>query len=518
MSNIELRLDVYSHNIKISNISKQAKYIVIDFCLTLGERELIKKQRFDTVKKRWVIVYEKILKRIYAAATNDRSEFRIHIHSYNDFIKHLAWNGIHLDNIEMVVHPLEEPTKIELDFIDKRIPREEDQVPAIDYLTSEGKSKVLTLQTGRGKTACANHAINNIKEKVVIILKGMYVQRWLDDLNDCFKFKPGELMVVRGSKDMMRLIELAQENLLDAKIVIITNTTFRMFIDEYEIHKDKNMYGCNPEDFFQLIGAGVRLIDEVHQDFHLNFKIDLYTNIKKCINLSATLLSDNQFLNKMYELMFPLLTRPPDFGYNKYIVVKAMLYHLDDPMKVRYKQRGRTSYSHVVFEESIMKQEKIFKRYKNMIMDIIQNNFVEDWKPGQKLLIFCATVEMCTKLTAYLKLMFSEFDVVRYIAEDDYSVIEKSNIIVSTLKSAGTAVDIPGLKKTLMTVAVGSRQANEQAVGRLRQLKQWPDEQPEFLYLVCVDVPSHLEYHRHKKEVLSDKILSLKEYNTPYKI
>ena len=95
---------------------------------------------------------------------------------------------------------------------------------------------------------------------------------------------------------------------------------------------------------------------------------------------------------------------------------------------------------------------------------------------------------------------------------------EKSNIIVSTLKSAGTAIDIPGLKMTVMTVAVGSRQANEQAVGRLRVLKQWPDEQPEFIYLVCADVPSHLEYHRHKKEVLSDKILSLKEYHTPYKI
>ena len=518
MSNIELRLDVYSHNIKISQISPRAKNIVIDFCLTLGERELIKKQRFDSTRGRWVIVYEKVLKRIYAAATNDRSEFRIHINCYNDFIKHLAWNGLHEEHIEIVIHPLYDPINIDLNFIDKRVPREEDQVPAINYLVDEGKTKVLTLQTGRGKTACANHAINKIKEKVVIILKGMYVQRWIDDLNDCFKFKPGELMVVRGSKDMMRLIELAQEKLLDAKIIIITNTTFRMFIDDYEAHKEKNMYGCNPEDFFKIIGAGVRLIDEAHQDFHLNFKIDLYTNIKKCISLSATLMSDNQFLNKMYELMFPILTRAPDFGYNKYIVVKALLYHLQDPHKIRYKQRGRTSYSHVVFEESIMKQEKIFKRYKEMIMEIIQNDFVEGWKPGQKMLIFCATVELCTKLTQYLKNMFSEFDVVRYIAEDDYSVIDKANIIVSTLKSAGTAVDIPGLKKTLMTVAVGSRQANEQAVGRLRQLKQWPDEQPEFLYLVCLDIPSHLEYHRHKKSVLSDKILSLKEYNTPYKI
>lgn len=502
----------------ISNLSKRAKYLIIDYCLTLGERELIKKQRWDKQTGRLIVYYEKVLKRIYAAATNDRSEFRVHINCYLDLMKHLAYNGIHDEHMDIVIHPLHEAKKIELNFIDKRVPREEDQIPAIEYLVNEGKSKVLTLQTGKGKSMCANHAINKTGERTVLIIKGMYVQRWLDDLQETFKFKPGELMVVRGSKDMMRLIELAQEKLLDAKIIIITNTTYRMFIDDYEMHKENNMYGCNPIDFFSVVEAGIRLIDEVHQDFHLNFKIDLYTNVKKCINLSATLMSDNKFLNKMYDLMFPMEMRPNDFGYDKYIVVKAFLYHLVDERKIRYRQKGRASYSHVVFEESIMKHKDIFNRYKEMIMDVIQTSFAPTWKPGQKMIVFCATVELCTKLTEYLKNMFPEFDVCRYIAEDDYSVIERNNIIVSTLKSAGTAVDIPGLKMALLTVAVGSRQANEQAVGRLRQLRQWPDEQPEFIYLVCQDIESHVQYHRHKKEVLSDKILSFKEYITPYKV
>lgn len=860
MSNILMRLDVYSHNIKISNFDNNIKNKIIEYCLSLGEIELIKKSRWDKNHFRSVIYYEKVLKRIYASATADRSEFRIHINCLNDFIKQMSFNGIYKDNIEFIYHEFKEPLKIDLNFIDKRIPREEDQQIAINYLTDEGKTKVLTLQTGAGKaqpldakikipngwttmgdlkigetisshdgslcvvtgiypqgkkeiykvtfadgrsTECCgehlwkvfyvntsknlrwrvvntleiirylkmpnpriyipliiphlgsyknlpidpyllgvilgdgstrnsnvtitktnyelfdklklilprdlkfsdvnhntkrivtietrnslvkhlkdlnllnklsyekfipniyfessieqrlellnglldtdgtvaknghisfcstsealakgvqylvrsiggiayisekisrytyngkkhngrkaytvsirhpkpsilftlskkrdrinddnqyskklklriksveligekesqcitvshpdrlyitddfivthntlmfNHAFNIIRERVAIIIKGMYVQRWLDDLQVTYKFNKHDIMVVRGSKDLITLIELAKNNLLDAKVIIITNTTFRMFIDEYEVRKSNNMYGCNPEDFFNLINVGIRLIDEVHQDFHLNFKIDLYTNVKKTISLSATLQSDNKFLNRMYEIMFPLLERPKDFGYDKYIVVDAYIYHLLDVNKVKYKQRGRASYSHVAFEESIMRQEKIFKRYKEMIVDIIQTTFVPEWKPGQKMLIFCATVDMCTRLTQYLKNMFIEFDVTRYVGEDDYSVVERNNIIVSTLKSAGTAVDIPGLKTTLMTVAVGSRQANEQAVGRLRKLKQWPEESPKFIYLVCADIPSHLEYHRHKKDVLSDKILSLKEFNTPYKI
>lgn len=153
-----------------------------------------------------------------------------------------------------------------------------------------------------------------------------------------------------------------------------------------------------------------------------------------------------------------------------------------------------------------------------MVMDIIQKQFVSEYIIGQKMIIFCSTTEMCTRLTEYLKNLFIEFDVSRYIAEDNYNVLNTADIIVSTLKSSGTAVDIPNLKTALMTVAIGSRQANEQAVGRLRVLKKYPGVVPEFIYLVCQDIASHREYHLHKKDVLSDKILSINEVYTGYKI
>lgn len=516
--NKELRIDVYSHNFMVSEVSPRAKVIVRDFCLSLGELEIVKKARWEKSRNQMSYYYEKTLKRIYAAATADRKEYRFHINSYKEFLKRLAYGGLHEEHIDIIKHPCHHGVKVEYDLIDKREPREEDQVPAIEYLSSSAHSKVLTLQTGKGKTMCANRAINNISERTVIIIKGMYVQRWLDDLNECFKFKKGELMVVRGSKDLITLIELAKANLLDAKVIIITNTTYRMFIDDYEVNRSANMYDCDPIDFFSLVGAGIRLIDEVHQDFHLNFKIDLYTNIKTTINLSATLKSDNLFLNTMYDLMFPITTRPDDFGFDKYINVKAYIYYLLEPRKINHKQRGRTSYSHVAFEESVMRSKTTMKNYFFMIADIILKTFVSEYKSGQKIIVFCATVEMCTRLTEYLKNMFPDYDVNRYVAEDNYSIMGESDIIVSTLKSAGTAVDIPDLKMALLTTAIGSRQSNEQAVGRLRKLKRWPDIDPEFIYLVCQDIESHLVYHLHKQEVLSDKISSFKEYITEYKV
>ena len=152
-------------------------------------------------------------------------------------------------------------------------------------------------------------------------------------------------------------------------------------------------------------------------------------------------------------------------------------------------------------------------------MDIIQKQFVSEYIIGQKMIIFCSTTEMCTRLTEYLKKnLFIEFDVSRYIAEDNYNVLNTADIIVSTLKSSRYGSGYTQSKTALMTVAIGSRQANEQAVGRLRVLKKYPGVVPEFIYLVCQDIASHREYHLHKKDVLSDKILSINEVYTGYKI
>jgi superfamily II DNA or RNA helicase len=517
VSSIELKLDVYSHNFAVSEISSKARGIVLDYTLSLVEIDYVKKIRYDRERNRQIVYYEKISKRVYGAAKKDRSEFRFHINSFNEFIFHLQNNGLYENNIKIVHHDSYESENMNLSFIDNRIPRE-DQEEAIQYLSSDSKIKILTSQTGFGKTLSANWSLQNINKRTVIIVKGMYVQRWLDDLHQCFKFKKEDIMVVRGSQHMTTLIELAKENILTAKIIIITNTTFRMFIDDYEENNQTSTYGCKPIELFPLLKAGVRLIDEVHQDFHLNFKIDLYTHIHTTINLTATLKSDNKFLNKMYLLMFPIAIRPNEPVYNKYIAVKAFKYHLIEPFKARYKQRGRSSYSHVVYEEYIMKNKRTCNNYFNMIMDIVQKQFVSEYIIGQKMIIFCSTTEMCTRLTEYLKNLFIEFDVSRYIAEDNYSVLNTADIIVSTLKSSGTAVDIPNLKTALMTVAIGSRQANEQAVGRLRVLKKYPGVVPEFIYLVCQDIASHREYHLHKKDVLSDKILSINEVYTGYKI
>lgn len=364
-------------------------------------------------------------------------------------------------------------------------------------------------------TAMSLAALAQIKTRVALIIKGMYVDKWISDVREMYGLKPGEIMVVRGSKDLINIIELAKAGELDAKFIIITNKTLYNYFKAYEGGNLESVgYGCKPEELFEVLRVGVRQIDEVHQDFHLNFRIDLYTHVPKTISLSATMESDDKFINRMYELMFPPSIRFHGIAYDKYISVQALFYKAEDIRKIRYVGR-RKSYSHVQFEQSLMKQKRLLKKYMDLISLVVNKSYLRKREKGQKMLIFCATVDMCTLVRDHLErtLEQEKLDIRRYVSEDSYDNLLEADVIVSTIKSAGTAVDIPHLRTCFMTDALFSRQANEQTVGRLRRLKKWPDVTPEFIYLVCEDIPQHIRYHQHKENVLADKVLTQKTFN-----
>jgi hypothetical protein len=98
------------------------------------------------------------------------------------------------------------------------------------------------------------------------------------------------------------------------------------------------------------------------------------------------------------------------------------------------------------------------------------------------------------------------------------SVLERSDIGVSTVLSAGTAVDIKNLRYNLMTTAIDSQQSNEQTLGRTRLLKDWPDITPRFRYFVCSSIEKHMLYHRNKLDYFKGKVKSHGQEQSPFYI
>lgn len=504
-----VRIDVYSHCIVVSNFGTDVKNALLEFCRGVAHYGLKRVGRGKFVKA---------MLRVFVATTFDRREFRFHRNQLDQILLALDKVGYAKHLINVVHHGLFEPARVDLRYIEKRSPRDY-QIPQISYVLENGVTKVITARPGRGKTFMALVVINQLRVRTFFTIRAMYIEKWIKDVKEAFNLKKGELMVIRGSAHLKSYIAGIMDGSIAPKITFCSNMTFYHYLQNYEKHPDDYTglgYGCAPGEFFEKMGIGLRVIDEVHQDFHLNFRQDLYTHVPKTLSLSGTLESDDQFITNMYRVMFPPTERGPIMDDTSHVMVRALLYACHNPDKrLRYINKGMRSYSHVMFEQSLMKKKEELKNYIDMVTDIVQTHFVRKQETGQKCVVYCSTVDLCTIIAKHFKRVFPHLNVCRYTSDDDYEEMLEQELVVSTLKSLGTAIDIPGLRTILMTDAIGSRQANLQAVERLRVN---PNFTPEFLYLVCQDIDKHMEYHHHKMDVFKNRVVGHQEHLTEYRL
>lgn len=358
-------------------------------------------------------------------------------------------------------------------------------------------------------TYISQYCMNELGLRTAIHFRGGYVKRWKDDLEETFNFKKGEFLIVKTAKDMVAIQQMALDGDLDnLKTVIITAGIMRGYIKDYEeSNGSSRIYPIKPIDFYPKLGIGFRTVDELHQEFHNNFRVDLYTHIYRALGLSATMTSSNAFTNRMYDIAYPVTKRNDGGGYHVYIGVTSVFYHMDPDVRIKY--MGAQGYSHTTFEEGIFRHKGLLKSYFKIIEQAIYSRYISCREDGQKILVFFARVEMCTAFVERLRKLYPELNVVRYATSegDLYEDLQEADIGVSTLGSGGTAIDIPNLRCSFMSTMVDSRQANEQVLGRTRPLIGWPDVTPEFIYFGCFEIDKHLDYNRNKKKFFEGLVL-----------
>lgn len=372
-------------------------------------------------------------------------------------------------------------------------------------------------------TVMTMFGLAQIKQRVAMVIKPMYIERWLDvivgDGTVLQHTTKKDVIVVRGGKQLRSLIYMAQDGTLKAQFIVISNTTLSLYYKHYKEFGASEEYGwVHPEDLWKLLGVGVRVIDEAHEHFYVCFITDLNSHVHKSVELSATLEPDNPFLKRMYNIMYPKHLRMNTGAYKRYIEVYGLTYHiLDDPKYINVSNRGRTTYSQAAYETNIFKQKPRMVRLRKMMLGLTERLFISERLPEHKLLIFFETIDMCTDIASVLKDKYPDLKVSRYTEEEDASVLDTHDIIVATPKSAGTAVDIKKLQIVISFVMRNSTQAVEQMIGRLRQLKT-DKLQPKFYYLFTRQIDTHVRYHHKKQEIMKFKALSLDEQISGYEI
>lgn len=364
-------------------------------------------------------------------------------------------------------------------------------------------------------TFCALKACSLVGKRIVAVLKPTYSDKWVSDFCNIYEMEKEDIWVVDGSKNLKLLLNTALAGKLTHRVIVISSRLLQNWFGDYnEMPQDVYElagWPCKPDNLFEILGAGVRLIDEAHQEFHLGFMIDLFTHAIMSMSLSATMVSDDQFITQMYELVYPKKTRYDQVPISKYIHSYAWMFRFENPRLL--KTTGYSGfYNHNEFEESILKNKTMTKGYLEFIEKLVKRHFLEDeYKPGDKCLVYCSSIDMCDAVSKYLKKVLvkpgtaKKLDVRRYVGEDPYENLMEAEISVSTLKSAGTGHDIDSLTTVVLTHAISSSQSNIQGFGRLRNLQ---GRKMKFAYLVCQDVDKQLSYHHEKTELLRQRALT----------
>lgn len=507
-----MNIDIYSHCIAISEVNERQRAAVEKYARSLLQYEMV----IEDGQKLWRPT------KVFASSDVARTTYRFHINCLNDLIKTLDHQQIDRDTYRMIHHPIVLDNSFRVEFVVQHLhdPRGP-QSKILDYILEDGNpNKIVTLQPGGGKTLLSKLSMRDLGLRTAVIMKGGYIDRWVPDMEQSFKFKKGELLVVRGSIPLQAIQEMALDGEFDrVKVVFISTDSLSDYIKSYERHGVTEEYPVAPGEFFDRLRIGFAVLDEGHQKPHQVMKLFCYTHVHRFLTLSGTLDTMDAFMSKMYELMYPRALRCDGDHYDVFIRVTAVRYQLKVPRSLRYTGFGG-AYNHTTFEASLMtkKNKRQLTNYLEMIAFYVKYRFTDVMEKGQKMIVFCGTIKFCTMLQKFLEKRFPGYKVVRYVSQDKMSVLNDGEIIVSTVLSAGTAVDIPNLRLSLMTTAIDSQQSNEQALGRTRRLKDWPDVSPEFLYFCCDDVPPHVKYHRHKMEFFKGKVLSHVSEQSPYTV
>lgn len=359
----------------------------------------------------------------------------------------------------------------------------------------------------------------SIGQNLAIAVLPRYMEKWGGDLVENLALKKKDIMMVSGSKQVKGLIHMVKHGEKPPFATIFSLVTLQNFFDTYE--QDPKLcleeYGCIPQDIWKLLGIGLVGVDEAHEHLYSVFRLTLHLHGPKLVALSGTMLSEDFFIEKIQKTIFPHSVRYDKIKMKKYIKLMPMAYEFADMgrYKIRTSSFGRTTYSQVEYEKSILKNPHLLHNYISMIKDVVDMGYIDGKMEGDKAAIYCGSIEMCTRVTNYLKQCYPKLDVRRYVEQDPYKNVIEADIRVTTIISAGTAVDIPNLRTLINTNNISSQKANIQTLGRLRELK---DRDVKMYYLYCEQIPKHVQYHHQRMELYEERVASIHCLKLPHKL
>ena len=382
-------------------------------------------------------------------------------------------------------------------------PRNDLQRKAISFLigkdlfayTKKYSQQSLNLQTGDGKTYCVIAALTFLKMKSLIVTPIENIKKqWYETLLKMTDIDERYILNIDGSKTIEKLLNSKKQ--LSYKVYLVNHRTISSYAKKNGWEKITKL--------FIKLGIGVKVYDEAHLEFYNMIQIDLHTNTKKTIYLTANFERSDYSENKVFEKCFRHI---PKYGKEtmdekrKHIIYVPVFFNSKPSLEdqgVVYTRMGLSKPNYITYQ--------LEKGYMYNVLEYLINFFKE--KEGKMLLLF-STIKATEQIFQYIQDLNLGKTVGIYnstISVEEKVTVKEKDIIISTPKSMGTGVDIPGLRIVIMTEPYSSKITANQLAGRLREI---PDINTFYVELVDEGFAGVKKLYTKRLPVFKEKCLAM---------
>ena len=429
-----------------------------------------------------------------------------------------------LINSKVRIHEPDEYDSMEYQFEEVIPPRDQLQVDIIDFFkginghanTAGCHQLLLQAGTGTGKTFTASYGACSLSMKTIIFVHTVsLIKQWYNTLIEKHGF-PSNRIRLLTTQDLMKA---AVDNIdYDADVYIVTHQTF------HSAAKNCGTF-TKASKMLKNLKIGLKIIDECHLMFGNILTIDFLSNINKTFYLSATPGRSNKDDNSIFKYVFSSCVRykRSELSSESIIPKKWVSYNVvsvdtKTPHNVyKYRVLGRGNSMNAISYGKFVIQRDTKQTHFKCIRDILKQTFIKD--ENSKVIVFVPLIDLVENLTFFLQTQLSYDEQFPYdlkirsmtsrntSQEKEYA--KKADVIVTTIQSCGTGVDLPGLTTAICASPFVSPLTSEQVFGRLR----YCGKKCFYYDIIDTSIPMDINFWKSRRKTFERLALEIHSMN-----
>lgn len=363
-------------------------------------------------------------------------------------------------------------------------PRNDEQRDVINFIAGlqhfstnrDIQQLFLVKKPGFGKTYCAGVGMCLWKTKTLIIThRDQLRDQWMDSLYHMSGLTGKEVHEITSSEEVYDITMGNFKNKYD--VYLMTHATFRAGMRRIGSMKLAQQITKN-------LGIGMKIIDEAHLEFRDTILMDCIFNVRRNLYLTATDGRSQKEENKIFRHVFSnaLYYKPSALLSNNlpkkwvdYVTVGVNTHVL--PNVYKYRIAGGKGMNPASYGKWVIKNDKKNTHFK-CVTELVRGLYMDD--EHAKVIIFMPLIELCQDCAFWINKHLSRDNTFPYDltirtinssnTKRENELNKRADVIVTTIASAGTGTDIPGITDIICCSPFVSKITAEQTFGRIRYI------------------------------------------------